>query len=70
MGKCDSYIIQKILLLRLHYHLLLWSIQRVYYAASNTFKIFEIFDSAVVDSSDDEDEMGYLFESSVGEIDW
>ena len=67
MGKYDSYIIQTILFLRLHYHLLLWSIHRVYYAASNTFKIF---DSAAVDPSDDEDEMDCLPESSGGETDW
>ena len=57
MGKYDSYIIKKIQLLRLHYYLLLWSIDRIYYAA---LKMFEIFDSSAVDSKHDEDEMDYL----------
>ena len=50
--------------LRLHYHLLLW---KIYYAA---LKRFKIYDSTAVDSSDDEDEMCYLSESSVSEADW
>ena len=54
-------------LLRFHYYYLLWSIHRIYYAAPNMFKIF---DSAAVDSSDGEDEMDYLSESSGGEADW
>ena len=52
--------------LRLHYYLLLWSIQRIYYAA---LKMFKIYDSAAVDSNDDKDEMDYLSESSGGEAD-
>ena len=32
--------------------------------------MFEIYDSKAVDSSDDEDEMDYLSESSCGEADW
>ena len=43
-----------ILLLRLHYYLMLWRIHRIYYAA---LKMFKIFDSIPVDSSDDEDEI-------------
>ena len=46
---------------------LLWSIHRSYYAAP---KMFKIFDSTAVDSSDDEDEMDYSSESQGGEIDW
>ena len=64
MGKYDSYIIQKILFLRLHYYLLLW---RIYYAA---LKRFKVYDSIVVDSSDDEDKIDYLSESSGSEADW
>ena len=33
-------------------------------------KMFKIYDSTAVNSSDDEDEMGYLSESSGGEADW
>ena len=57
MGKYDSYIVQKIQFLKLHYYLLLWSIHRNYYTA---LKMFKIFDSMSVDSKDDEDEMDYL----------
>ena len=64
MNKCDSYIIQKILFLRPHYYLLLW---RIYYAALKSFKIY---DSTAVDSSDDEDEIDYLSETSDSETDW
>ena len=67
MCKYDSYIIQKTLFLRLHYHLLLWSIHRIHYAA---IKMFKISDSTAVDSSDDEDEVDYLSVSSGGEADW
>ena len=67
MGKYDSYIIQKILFLRLHYYLLLWSIHRIFYAALTMFKTF---DSIAVDSNDDEDEKDYLSESSGCETDW
>ena len=35
-----------------------------------TLKIFKIYDSAAVNSNDDEDEMDYLSESSGGEADW
>ena len=33
-------------------------------------KVFKIYDSTVVDSIDDEDEVDYLSESSGGEADW
>ena len=52
---------------RLHYYLLLWSIHTIYYAP---LKLFEIYDSTTVDSSDDEDEMDYLIESSGGKVNW
>ena len=32
--------------------------------------MFKIYDSAAVDSSDDEDEMDYFSESSTGEANW
>ena len=67
MGKCDSCIIQKIMFLWLHYYLLLWSIQRIYNAS---LKMFKIFDSTAVDSSDDEDGMDYLSENFSSEVDW
>ena len=57
MGKHDSYIIQKILFLKLYYYLLLWSIHRIYYAALKMFKIYDMTD---VDSSADEDAMKAL----------
>ena len=63
MGKCDSYIIQKILFLRLDYYLLLW---RIYYAA---LKGFKIYDSAVA-YYNDVDEMDYSSQSSGSEADW
>ena len=47
----------RLFLLRFHYYLLQWTIHRIYYA---TLKMFKIFDSTAVHSSDDEDEMGYL----------
>ena len=53
--------------LRLHYYLLLWSVQRIYYAA---LKMLKIYDSTAVGSNDDEDEMDCLSESSVGEAHW
>ena len=62
MDKHDSYILQKIMFLRLHYYLLLW---RIYYALNRV----EIYDSTAVDSSDDEDDMDYLSESSESEAD-
>ena len=52
---------------RLHYYLILWSIDRIYYAALKTFKIY---DWTAVAFSDDEDEMDYSPESSGGEADW
>ena len=52
---------------RLCYHLLLWGIHRIYYAA---LKMFKIHDSTAVVSSDDDDEMDHLSESSGGEYDW
>ena len=67
MGKYDSYITQKILFLRLHYYLSLWSIHRIYYAA---LKMIKTYDSTAIDSSDGKDEMDYLSESSGGEADW
>ena len=67
MGKHGSYIIQKILFLRLHYYLLLWSIHRIYYTA---LKMFKIYNSTATDSSDDEDKMDYLSKSSGSESDW
>ena len=33
-------------------------------------KVFKIYDSTIVDSNDDEDEVDYLCESSGGEADW
>ena len=63
MDKHDSYIIRKIMFLRLQYYLLLW---RIYYALNKV----EIYDSTAVDSSDDEDEMDYLSERSRSEADW
>ena len=63
MDKHDSYIIQKKYVLRLHYYLLLW---RIYYALNRV----EIYDSTAADSSDDEEEMDYLAESSGSEADW
>ena len=53
--------------LRLRYYFLLWSIHRIYYAA---LKVFKMYDSASVGSSDDEDEMDYLAESSGGGAHW
>ena len=50
MEKHDSYIIKKIMFLRIHYYLLLW---KIYYALNRV----EIYDSTAVGSSDDEDEM-------------
>ena len=50
--------------LRLHYHLLRW---RIYCAAPKRFKIYDL---TAVDSSDHEDEMGYLSESFGNEADW
>ena len=35
-----------------------------------TQRMFKIFDSTAVDSSDDEDEMDHLSESFSGEADW
>ena len=37
MDKYDSYIIQKIMFLRLHCYLLLWNIHRIYNAALKMF---------------------------------
>ena len=62
-----ALLFKRFCLLRLHYCLLLWSIHRIYYAAP---KLFKIFDSTVVDSSDDEDETDYSSESYGGEIGW
>ena len=68
MGKCDSYIIQMILFLRLFHYLLLC-----------IFIVFTEFimlhqrclkhDSTTVDSNGDEDEMDCLSESSGDEAD-
>ena len=44
----------------------MWSIHRIYNAA---LKMFKIFDSTTVDSSDDEDGMDYLSESFSDEVD-
>ena len=64
MSKYDSCIIQRILFLMLHYYLLLWSIQRIYYAA---LKMFKKYDGTYVAS----DEMDHTSESSGGgETDW
>ena len=57
MGKYDSYVIHKIMFFKASVLFLLWSVHRIYYAAS---KMFKIFDSTTVDSKDDEDEMEYL----------
>ena len=55
MGKYGSYvIIQRILCLRIHCYILLWSIHRICYAALKMFKIYYL---TVADSSDDADEM-------------
>ena len=61
MGKYDRYIIQKILS-----PLLSFTVEN-YYAA---LKRFKIYDSTAVDSSDDEDEIDYLSESSGSEANW
>ena len=62
MGKYDSYIIQKILFFKVP--LLSFTVKN-YYAALKSY------DSAAVDSSNDEDEMiDYLSESSGSEADW
>ena len=67
MGKYSNKIIKKILGLRLHCYLLLWNIDRICYAA---LKMFKLFDSTIVDSSDDDDEMEYFFGNPGGETDW
>ena len=64
MGKYDSYVIQMILFFKAP--LLSFTVEN-YYAA---LKRFKIYDSTVVDSSDDEDEIDYLSESSGSEADW
>ena len=62
-----AILFNRLCFIRFHYYSLLWSVHRIYYSA---LKMFEIYDSKAVDSSDDEDEMDYLSESSCGEADW